>query len=109
MFTSLMSCVLSGIIDYMKKQVGDSSQLLGSSKALREFLGYQEDVSIVGFFNSEEDPLYTTYLEAGMKNGYYCKPLAFSQRGDQQAKIKILFSEATFHIQLTKSATLNRL
>ena len=49
----------------MQKQVGDSSQLLGSTKALREFLAHQDDVSIVGFFNSNQDPLYTTYLDAG--------------------------------------------
>nr|XP_054767100.1 protein disulfide-isomerase A4-like [Lytechinus pictus] len=54
-----------GIIQYMKKQVGDSSQLLGSVKALREFLAHQDDVSIVGFFNNDQDALYTTYLDAG--------------------------------------------
>ncbi|XP_071500821.1 protein disulfide-isomerase A4-like [Diadema antillarum] len=55
----------AGIVTYMKKQIGDSSQLLGSVKALREFLTHQEDVSIVGFFNDKRDKLYSTYLNAG--------------------------------------------
>ncbi|XP_038077413.1 protein disulfide-isomerase A4-like [Patiria miniata] len=54
-----------GILEYMRKQAGDSSEHLASPKALKQFVEFQEDISIVGFFKTEEEDLYKTYLEAG--------------------------------------------
>ncbi|XP_022080080.1 protein disulfide-isomerase A4-like [Acanthaster planci] len=54
-----------GILDYMRKQAGDSSEHLTSSRALKQFLEFQDDISIVGFFKTEEENLYKAYLEAG--------------------------------------------
>ena len=50
----------------MRKQAGDSSKLLASAKDLKNFLQEgQDDVRIVGFFKTEEEGMYKTYLNAG--------------------------------------------
>ncbi|XP_071957938.1 protein disulfide-isomerase A4-like [Antedon mediterranea] len=54
-----------GIIDYMQKQSGDSSKNKATLKDMKKFLEHQDDVSIVGFFSSEEDDLYKMYLDKG--------------------------------------------
>ncbi|XP_033639191.1 protein disulfide-isomerase A4-like [Asterias rubens] len=55
-----------GIVDFMRKQAGDSSKLLASAKDLKNFLQEgQDDVRIVGFFKTEEEGMYKTYLNAG--------------------------------------------
>ncbi|XP_077977959.1 protein disulfide-isomerase A4-like [Glandiceps talaboti] len=54
-----------GIINYMMTQSGDSSKVKADKKALKEFLSDEQDVTIAGFFESEDDKLYQTYLDAG--------------------------------------------
>ena len=47
----------------MKQQVGDPSTLKGSLRDVRDsFL--KDDVTIVGFFTGEDDPVYKTYQAA---------------------------------------------
>ena len=50
----------------MNEQSGDSSQHLDTLKKIKNFLEYTADISVVGFFNSEEDELYRTYQDTGM-------------------------------------------
>lgn len=54
----------AGITDYMQKQVGPSSKLLKTKKAVMDFVKDWEDIVIMGFFQDENDELLTTYLEA---------------------------------------------
>jgi hypothetical protein len=64
------------MIDYMEKQVGDASKQVTSYKDLHQKSSL-DDVTVVGFFSSPEDPEYLLYQEAGMSatdifNKYYC-------------------------------------
>ena len=49
----------------MNSQSGDSSMHLETLKKIKNFLDYTADVSIIGFFNNEEDELYRTYQDTG--------------------------------------------
>lgn len=51
-----------GIVDYMKKQSGDASQLKETAKAARDTIS-NYDISIVGYFENENVPLFKTYME----------------------------------------------
>ncbi|XP_028412228.1 protein disulfide-isomerase A4-like [Dendronephthya gigantea] len=53
-----------GIIDYMQNQVGPSSKLLHSKKAVVDFVKEWDDVVIMGFFENENDEMLNQYLEA---------------------------------------------
>ncbi|KFM80827.1 Protein disulfide-isomerase A4, partial [Stegodyphus mimosarum] len=53
----------TGIISYMKEQAKPPSQEITSPKVLEKSLG-KIDVSVVGFFLSDSDPLYLSYIEA---------------------------------------------
>lgn len=54
----------NGIAEYMHKQIGDASKEYKDLKALQKFFK-KDDVSVVGFFNSESDKAYELYQEAG--------------------------------------------
>ncbi|XP_035219913.1 protein disulfide-isomerase A4-like [Stegodyphus dumicola] len=53
----------TGIISYMKEQAKPPSQEITSPKVLEKSLG-KIDASVVGFFLSDSDPLYLSYIEA---------------------------------------------
>ncbi|XP_046846984.1 protein disulfide-isomerase A4-like isoform X2 [Xenia sp. Carnegie-2017] len=53
-----------GITDYMQRQVGPSSKLLPTKKAVMTFVKEWDDVVIMGFFDNEDDKMLTDYLEA---------------------------------------------
>ncbi|GAB1599379.1 protein disulfide-isomerase A4-like [Argonauta hians] len=52
-----------GIVNYMISQQGDASKLKTSKKDLQKYMR-EDDITIVGFFNSLESPLMATYLDA---------------------------------------------
>ena len=53
-----------GIISYMKEQAKPPSQEVKSLKEIEKSLG-KIDSTVVGFFTSEEDPLYAPFMESG--------------------------------------------
>ncbi|XP_048378244.1 protein disulfide-isomerase A4 [Stegostoma tigrinum] len=54
-----------GIIEYMIEQSGPPSKQIQALKQVQEFLKDGDDVIIVGIFNSEQDPAYDIYQDAG--------------------------------------------
>lgn len=52
------------IEDYMRSQVGPSSKIKSSLKAVTDFMKERDDVVIMGFFKDESDTLLEQYLEA---------------------------------------------
>ncbi len=54
----------AGIVDYMKKQIGDASRQYDNTKELKSMLANMDDVFIVGFFENKEDELFNNYMEA---------------------------------------------
>ena len=52
------------IEDYMRSQVGPSSKIKSSLKAVTDFMKERDDVVIMGFFKDENDSLLEQYLEA---------------------------------------------
>lgn len=71
----LICCKLSpGIISYMKEQAKPPSQEVKSLKEIEKSLG-KIDSTVVGFFTSEEDPLYQPFMESGEFN--FWKALKF--------------------------------
>ena len=52
------------IEDYMRSQVGPSSKIKSSLKAVTDFMKERDDVVIMGFFKDESDSLLEQYLEA---------------------------------------------
>lgn len=67
----------------MRKQVGPSSRLLSSLKAVRDFMKDKDDVAIIGFFDNEQDKLLEQYLEA---NNDVREDYAFGHTFDPAAK-----------------------
>lgn len=55
---------MAAIAQYMRNQVGPSSRLLSSLKAVKDMMKEKDDVTIVGFFSDEKDPLMEKYLDA---------------------------------------------
>ncbi|EDO32930.1 predicted protein [Nematostella vectensis] len=53
-----------GIASYMRSQVGPSSRILSSLKAVQDFMKEKDDVTIMGFFDGEDDKMLESYLEA---------------------------------------------
>ena len=53
-----------GIVSYMQGQVGPSSKLLQTKKAVMDFVKGWDDVVIMGFFENENDEMLSQYLEA---------------------------------------------
>jgi len=72
-----------GIASYMREQVGPSSKILTSLKALTDFMKERDDEVIVGFFENESDKLLEQYLEANndIRNDY-----SFAHTFDPAAK-----------------------
>ncbi|XP_013391677.1 protein disulfide-isomerase A4 [Lingula anatina] len=52
-----------GIVEYMKTHQGPGSKEMKTLKELKNFMS-EDDVTVVGFFNSEEDEVYKTYQES---------------------------------------------
>ena len=48
----------------MQRQSGDASQLRETAKAARNTIS-NNDISVVGYFENENVPLFKTYMEAG--------------------------------------------
>ena len=61
----LSQLILAGIVEYMRKQIGDASREFPDNKELKTMLKYMDDVFIVGFFENQDDELYENYMEAG--------------------------------------------
>ena len=54
----------------MEKQRGDGSREVSSAKALQQYLS-EDDITVVGFFNTASSQLYTVYMEFGEWVGYF--------------------------------------
>ncbi|KAK3739455.1 hypothetical protein QZH41_017293 [Actinostola sp. cb2023] len=52
------------ISEYMRKQVGPSSRLLSSLKVVLHLMKEKDDVTIIGFFDNQDDKLLEQYLAA---------------------------------------------
>ncbi|XP_029641000.1 protein disulfide-isomerase A4 isoform X1 [Octopus sinensis] len=52
-----------GIVNYMISQQGGASKLQASAKELQKYMK-EDDITIVGFFNSLDAPLMSSYLDA---------------------------------------------
>ena len=72
-----------GITSYMQGQVGPSSKLISSLKAVLDFMKERDDLVIVGFFADENDKLLEKYLEA---NNDLRDEYSFSHTFDAAAK-----------------------
>ena len=59
-----MFCFMSGIVEYMEGQQGDPSSVKNTVKELQKAM-MNDDVTVVGFFENEDDFAYQTYQEAG--------------------------------------------
>jgi hypothetical protein len=57
----------SGIVAYMKKQVGDSAKLLSTAAEFDAFVD-NADISVIGFFPSKSGSLYKAFLETADQN-----------------------------------------
>ena len=59
------------IVKFMKRQSGDASLLKETAKAARNTIS-KYDISVVGYFENENTPLFKTYMEAAnkMRNDY---------------------------------------
>lgn len=54
-----------GIVDYMIEQSGPPSKEVLALKQVQEFLKDGDDVVIIGVFQTESDPAYQLYQDAG--------------------------------------------
>lgn len=72
-----------GIASYMRGQVGPSSKILSSLKAVTDFMKERDEEVIVGFFENESDKLLEQYLEA---NNDIRDDYAFAHTFDPAAK-----------------------
>ena len=55
-------CILAGIVEYMNKQRGEPAKPVDKA-ALKYFL-QEEDISVLGFFNSDTDPRLRTFQDS---------------------------------------------
>ena len=78
-----MPHVLPGITSYMRGQVGPSSKIMSSLKAVTDFMKQRDDLVIIGFFEDESDKLLEQYLEA---NNDIRDDYAFAHTFDAAAK-----------------------
>jgi len=79
-----------GIVSYMKKQSGNASQLKATAKAARETIS-NYDISIVGYFENENTPLFKTYMEMAnnMRDDYNFYHTFAADKDIQQNSIAI--------------------
>lgn len=89
--------ILLGIISYMEGQVGPSSKLKQTMKAVKDFVkGAHDDLVILGIFKDENDPLFLTYLEANndlrdeYSFGHTFDPKAMGHFGIKESSILII-------------------
>lgn len=54
-YNKLYAFLYTGIVKYMKAQVGPSSKELKSVEALENFLKVEPEVAVIGFFEKESD------------------------------------------------------
>lgn len=76
----------------MQRQVGPSSKLLKTKKAVVDFVKDWEDIVIMGFFQDENDQLLTTYLEA---NNDIRDDFRFGHTFDSEARKAFGFKTST--------------
>ena len=76
----------------MRSQVGPSSQLLPNLKAITNFMKEKDDLVILGFFDSDKETLYETYLEANnnLRNDH-----SFGHTFDAAAKKRFGLSQSS--------------
>ena len=83
----------------MKNQVGPSSKLLSSHKAVKDFLKDVDDLVILGFFENDADKLLETYYEANndLRDDYKFihtfDPAAKKQFGIKKSSIILMHPE----------------
>jgi protein disulfide-isomerase A4 len=83
---------MAGIINYMQGQVGPSSKLLQTKKAVMDFVKEWDDVVIMGFFENENDEMLSQYLEA---NNDIRDDYRFGHAFDLEARKSFGFTENT--------------
>ncbi|XP_071811453.1 protein disulfide-isomerase A4-like isoform X3 [Apostichopus japonicus] len=52
-----------GIAKYMRQMAKPTSVELTTMKEVKDYIDYQDDLSVVGFFSGEDDPMYQLYVD----------------------------------------------
>ena len=72
------SIVLTGIVDYMKKQSGEAAKLLPTMAEVKRREN-KEMAIVIGFFDNLEDPQLRAYMDVGMSYFYPAVTSNFGQ------------------------------
>lgn len=55
----------TGIAKYMRQMAKPTSVELTTIKEVKDYINYLDDLSVVGFFSGEDDPMYQLYVDTG--------------------------------------------
>lgn len=55
----------TGIAKYMRQMAKPTSVELTTMKEVKDYIDYLDDLSVVGFFSGEDDPMYQLYVDTG--------------------------------------------